>query len=81
MQCFFWKQKSGGTSAAGARRAPQARVERASRGAEGAEGGCGEGRGYPLPTGEGAVGIPSPEKFLFLELKMASFRAFLLLFL
>ena len=38
------------------------------------------GGGAPLPTGGGGC-APSPEKFLFSELKMASFRAFLLLFL
>ena len=53
-------------SAAGARRAPQAhRIERRSREAPRGVRGCAH----------------SPEKFLFLELKMASFRAFLLLFL
>jgi len=46
----------------------------------GAEGGGVWGGGVPLPTGGGGCG-PLPRKFLFLELKMASFRAFLLLFL
>ena len=56
----------------------QASAEGASQGAEGAEG------GVPLPTGRGVWGAgcaPCPEKNLLLELKMASFRAFLLLFL
>ena len=67
---LFWKQKGGGTSAASS--------------AEGAEGGEVWGGGVPLRTGGGVWGggcASFPEIFLFLELKMASFRAFLLLFL
>jgi len=46
-QCFFWKQKGGGTSAAGARGAPKARVEAPKAPRDGVWGG-----GVPLPTAQ-----------------------------
>ena len=67
----------------GAKGAELERHRRENRGAVGAEGGGAWGGGVPLPTGGGVWGgdsAPSPENFLILYIKMATFSALWALF-